>query len=263
MNELRSTGAEILAVDVGGLTEKRVSPASSDKLEIHVESLDTMEYDAINVVDFDIEQLQRLAYRPGRLAFVSANLNHPELLSTPAKRWVVTERGGKKIGITGVFLPEHEAFSNATLALEEVLGELRDVVDVMVVLAYGPQVQVGELVQKYPDIDIAVSNSHSVPDSEISWIGDNQALLAPVSKGTWLVGLDVDMARGVDVSTTKSIKVDLGDSIADDKSIRELIDQRTREQYQARNLKVTTDVGETFLNLSPEEFMRQKAGGIQ
>lgn len=258
INELRKNIGPVVAVDAGGLAEKRIEADTADKIPLHLEILDKTNYVAVNLVGNDLPYFQNLTYRPEHLHIVSANVKNPEKLPIPVLPWVIHHEAGTKIGIMGLFLDEHEAFNNATSVLEIELPILRQQADVVVVLAYGTQDQVRELASLYPEIDIVVCNSYARTD-RVTWISERQVLVAPALRGKSLVGIQFDTSEALSAASATSIDYTLGDELVDDASTAELIAKRSLELNQARNQKEMVEP-ERYLNLTPEEFMRQFEG---
>jgi 2',3'-cyclic-nucleotide 2'-phosphodiesterase (5'-nucleotidase family) len=118
--------------------------------------LDLVGFDAINVSAHDVLGLADVG-EIGSLPLVSANVSGPGI-----KRWVVVERGGIRIGVTGVtaaapsMAPENGYLVRPLSAALPLLAELADQVQVVVLLSWGSPEELDTLLRAAPGIDVVV-----------------------------------------------------------------------------------------------------------
>lgn len=249
-------------MEAGGLSEKRASSISLDRLAIHLEALDRLGYAAVNVADYDIQNLQKVAYQPKHFAYVSANLKETVSISSVVRRWIVVERHTVKIGVTGVHLGAHDAFDEPRARLASVIAEMKKNADVVVVLVYGDQKDVKSFMEQHPEIDIAVSNSHYEPETEMTWVKNKQLMLSPAAKGAHIIGFTASDLRNLQPETVSLINVELKEAVPDDADMHAFIEQRVKEQFVANEQK-KMGMDAELLNLSPEEFLKQYTGTVK
>jgi 2',3'-cyclic-nucleotide 2'-phosphodiesterase (5'-nucleotidase family) len=118
--------------------------------------LSAASFDALNVSAHDVAGLVRVPPNP-TLPLVSANISGPGV-----HRWVVVERGGRRIGITGVSgdaptMADTSAYPMVPAArAAPVLKELAAQVDVLVLLAWNANDAVRSLLKAVPEVDVVI-----------------------------------------------------------------------------------------------------------
>ncbi len=140
------------AVDYAG--QPRLDAAAKDQWMM--KGLAAVGYDALNVSAHDLAGLVAVPPDP-TLPLVSANVSGPGV-----RRYVIVERGGRRIGITGITGPaatmaDLSAYTVAPPA--EAAGTLAELVtraDVVVLLSWNANEAVRTLVQAVPGIDVVV-----------------------------------------------------------------------------------------------------------
>jgi 2',3'-cyclic-nucleotide 2'-phosphodiesterase (5'-nucleotidase family) len=194
------------------------------------------EFDAINVSTQDVAGLLAVG-APAGLPLVSANLAGPGIA-----RWRIVERGGLRIGITGVTGGVMPVANAAGLSLapilqsEPTISEMASQVDVAVVLAWGATEEVRTLVRRVPGIDVVIDASIRDEAPEAAFLGGT-LLAFSVYQGVQLgeLRLEIDAGRVVGAIDRH---VDLDDVAPEDPAIAALaaeaktaIDRVQRELY--------------------------------
>lgn len=183
-------------------------------------------WDAMNVSVSDARYLQALSAWPQ--GAVSANLR-----SEKGRLFTVVERGGLRVGITGVarsvvrvLMPDGVTWIDPATALAEVIPEMEQESDLVVVLGFGLGKDTRSALA-VPGIDVFVEAD------------DYEALFEPfhVNEATWvranretkrLGELRVWLNGGV-VSETVSRQIDLDDKVASDPELARMARQARRE----------------------------------
>ena len=140
------------AVDYAGQTR----PDAAEMNSWMARGLDLAGFDAVNVSGHDALGLAALPENT-HLPLVSANVAGPGIA-----RWVVVERGGIKVGITGVTAPvatmgPDGGYRVATVASAAgTLRELAAAADVVVLLAWNIEADLPGLLHDAPGVDVVV-----------------------------------------------------------------------------------------------------------
>jgi len=178
-------------------------------------------WDAVNVGTFDAAALATLdpAVREG-LPLVSANLPGPGV-----RPWVVVERSGVKVGITGVSgdvptLGDRAAYPRRTdKAAVEVVAELAGQVDVVVLLAWRAP-ELAELIARKVDVDVIVDADTHREQLPAEPVG--RALRVASHTQTMRLGeLRMDLEAGAIVGGVDR-QIDLDPTLGDDPGVLRL-----------------------------------------
>lgn len=113
-------------------------------------------FDALNVTARDVAGLVRVP-ASRELQMVSANIRGEGI-----QRWVIVERGGQRVGITGISGPAASMADTSAYpmtpadSVAPTLRELAPQVDVLVLLAWDANEAVRTLVKAVPEIDVVI-----------------------------------------------------------------------------------------------------------
>lgn len=113
-------------------------------------------FDALNVTAHDVAGLVAVPPNPA-LPLVSAHIEGPGV-----QRWVVVERGGQRVGITGISGPAPSMADTSAYTMHPVSSaapvfeELAGKVDVLVLLAWNANDEVRKLIKRVPLIDVVI-----------------------------------------------------------------------------------------------------------
>lgn len=189
-----------------------------------VRGLELLGADAYNVTPPDVAAFSALDSSVRRLPLVSANISGPGIA-----KWRVIERGGVRVGITGIAAAEPTLAQTPgyTVAAPETAVEtvraLAAQVDVVVLLAWHAPEAAKAVVRAVPQVDVVVDGNRHKDHSEPFLVGD--AVWAWSFLEAQRLGelrLDLDGGRVVGVLDRK---IDLDPSVAEDKAIAELAKQ--------------------------------------
>jgi 2',3'-cyclic-nucleotide 2'-phosphodiesterase (5'-nucleotidase family) len=140
------------AVDYAG--QPRLDAEEMDRWAMR--GLAAARFDALNVSEHDVTGLLRVPPDP-TLPLVSATISGPGV-----RRWVMVERGGLKIGITGISGPAPTMADTSAYDIRPaadavpVLAELVARADVVVLLAWSANDAVRSLLTAVPGIDVVI-----------------------------------------------------------------------------------------------------------
>ncbi|MBI1904335.1 MAG: hypothetical protein HYS13_24840 [Planctomycetia bacterium] len=172
LKKLRGDGWPVVAVDLGGQV-RRFGRQAEIQFHRTADALRTMQYDAVGLGADDLrlpvdDVLADLA--DPKNGFVSANVAVYEGIPP---RYLVVERGGRKIGITSILGkgPDYRdkvktrdiAIQDASAALREVLPELDKKCELIVLLSHASLEESKALAAAYPAIDVVVSAGGQTP----------------------------------------------------------------------------------------------------
>ena len=166
LRDLRQRGWDVVPIDVGNQV-RRTGPQAAIKFQTTSALLQMMGYKAISFGPDDLkisttELLVGMGDVEGNTAFVSANVDVFEL----NPKFVVTEAGGKRIGITAVVgkdvaqqvSSEDIQIADMTEALKPVVDELQGAnCDHLVLLAHCTLAETEALATQFPVFDIVVT----------------------------------------------------------------------------------------------------------
>jgi len=176
-------------------------------------------FDALNVGAPDIAGLAHLGPSEGPpLPLVSANVEGPGI-----NRWVIVDRGGVKVGITGITaqgqsldVPGYTIRAPASAGA--VIDALAEQADVIVLLAYGATESAVKLAAGHPSVDVVVDaalhrewqDPFYTPANAV-WVGSH---LQTMRLGELRVGLDKGRVTG-----GLSRQIDLDPDMPDDPAL--------------------------------------------
>ncbi len=174
-------------------------------------------WDALNVGFVDLPGLAHLdpALRAA-LPLVSANVTGPGV-----RPYVLVERGGRKVGITGITRPgvtlsepTDYRISDPVVAAGPLLAELAGKVDVIVLLSYQAEVWAQRLAQAHPEVDVVVdANLHrdAFPPATVGHAAWVRASYETMRAGELRLDLDAQNA----VVGARDRKIDLDPDLPD------------------------------------------------
>jgi 2',3'-cyclic-nucleotide 2'-phosphodiesterase (5'-nucleotidase family) len=159
---VRAQGAPTLLVNGGHWLEETLDASGAQRSDTALghrllgQALPTMGWDALNVAPIDAASLGDLdpASRAA-LPLVSANVR-----AEGVRPWVQVERGGLRVGITGIAAPgatlREVRVEEPVAAAGPVLEELARTSDVVVLLAHGADEAARALAKAHPALDVVV-----------------------------------------------------------------------------------------------------------
>ena len=195
------------AVDYAGQTR----PDAAEMNAWMAQGLDLAGFDAINVSGHDLLGLPGLP-STASLPLVSAHVAGPGIA-----RWVIVERGGARVGITGVTAPVETlgALGEYTVApLDQagpVLRELAAQVDILVLLAWNVDADSPTLLKQAPGIDIVVQ-AGLYTEAPPGRFAQDAAWTASVFQGVQAGELRIDLDGGRVIGALDR-RVDLDDVV--------------------------------------------------
>lgn len=171
LQDLRSRGWPVLAVDVGGQV-KRYGRQAEIKFHATVQALRAMNYAACGWGTEDVrlsagELVASLTEVEGERLVVSANVALFDWSDEIVPRYRVVQVGRKRVGITSVLLESEQqkvnntevVFRSPAEGLNEVLPELKKQnCDLLVLLCYGPPEQSAALASRYKDFQVVITS---------------------------------------------------------------------------------------------------------
>jgi 2',3'-cyclic-nucleotide 2'-phosphodiesterase (5'-nucleotidase family) len=159
-----------------------------------------------------------------RLPLVSANVSGPGIA-----RWRIVERGGLRVGITGIAAAEPTLAQTAgytVAAPETALATVRELAaqaDVVVLLAWHAPEAAKAIATAVPEVDVVVDGNRHRDHSEPFLVG-NAVWAWSFLEAQRLGELRLDLEGGRVVGALDR-KIDLDPSVAEDKAIAELAKQ--------------------------------------
>lgn len=182
IQSIRETEQWVLLIDNGSLISE-AGWLGELQYGIAILAMNEMGYDALNIGDHDLlltpDHLQEIQQQYG-FRILSANLYAQGVGQLGQHSLIQTYKSGDvtlKVGITGIcspkFAPEVEVdnpnivFADIHKSLESVLSDLRQKVDLIVVLAHVAPEEAAELVRKFSSIDVLITSHEklSPPDN--------------------------------------------------------------------------------------------------
>ena len=209
LNQLRARGWDLIPVDVGNQV-RRVGPQPEIKFQTTAEALKLMGYEAavLGVDDLQLSAVNLIqvagsdnAQSPG--IFVCANV--VIIIEDFFPQYRIVEKGGRKIGITGVVGKEHkDKIKNSEMEFFDPIERLQPVVkemkgkgcDYIVLLAHASLEESREIATQVDDVDLVVTaGGYGEPTLLPEKIEGTKALMVQVGvKGMYggIVGLFSD-----------------------------------------------------------------------
>jgi 5'-nucleotidase len=287
VNKLRGTEKNIILLDCGDFVSDDRGKVQEITAEVTMKGMNGMMYDAV------ILGPRELSLGPVRLKAILANAVFPtvttNLVSGETGRLfgtghVIVERNGMRVGFIGV-MPEGEvkaalpSYQERGLfrvlpveeAVAKAVGEIRDKVDVLVLVSHESYALTCKLVDKVSGIDLAISAS----DERETPAGPAppKPVLRAAYRGTSLGYATFEMRKGKAVLRERK-KVDLDCSapdIPEDPAVAALIGpdfeekvgELARKRAASEEAQVLKEAKELW-KLSPREYLEQemkKEGG--
>jgi len=191
----------VLLVDAGDFAPDRGFERHNKTAFIY-ELMARLDYDAVTPGEREmmdgLEPLREICAAHPELKMVSANvMDKSGNLIWP--EYTIVERGGRKIGVTGITgnafykfnvmrkaqVSDDFTFQDPATALRRVVGELQGRVDLVVALLHQPEDEAKKLLTAVPGVDVAVlgHNSKYVFDAEHA---GGALVLSPGTRGQYL-----------------------------------------------------------------------------
>ncbi len=212
-------------LDQGQGIDGRPRPDSAMKNQWMVRGLQAMGTDAIHVAFSDLSGLKTVAEDASSLPLVSANLTGPGI-----QPFIIVEKGGQRIGITGISHPGHPnvatpgfARSKPFSAALPILEQLETSADLVILLSHGAA-EAAKKLAKGGHVDVVIdSDEHRIFETpfrvgEAVWIRSH-------AQGLRLGELRMGPAQ----SWVLDRKIDLDDQIADHPPIQSINKQAQSE----------------------------------
>jgi len=200
-----------------------------------VEAMNAMGYDAMSVGEYDLAAglaLLKAREKEAEFPFLSANLVTADDSQLILKPHVILERGGVRFGILGLTDPGTEELAErdkATLldpvqVARQYVPELRDKVDILIVLSSLGLEEDKALAAAVPGIDIIVGGNTGRVMRAPERVGDT-LVVQQGYRGEWLGRLQVTYdAQGVPVTYSEEM-VTLTDEFEDDQEMAALVER--------------------------------------
>lgn len=223
----------ILVLDAGSsLVGQWLSVQSNG--QVMVEAMNLMGYDALTLGQMDLslglETLRKLQAE-AQFPFLSANLVSPSDLKPLFQPYIVLERQGARIGIIGLTEPQAgqvPGISEQVIVLDPVetarryVGELREQVDLLIVLSHLGLEEDKALAQVVSGIDIIVGGRSRQLMRQPEEVG-NTLIVQQGYLGEWMGRLKASFdAEGVPTDYSADI-ITLGPEYADDPQMVEIV----------------------------------------
>ncbi len=177
--------------------------------QVMVEAMNAMNYDALTIGSAELSlglEVAKQRETEAKFPFLSANLTNKADQQPLFKPSIILERQGARIGIIG--LSEPEASQNPdisdkitvldpTATATKIVGEMRDKVDIVVVLSHLGLEADEKLAQAVPGIDIIVGGNTRQLMNEPDQVG-NTLIVQQGYRGEWVGRLQATFsAQGV------------------------------------------------------------------
>lgn len=246
----RTNATQAILLDAGGLAESKIKETSLDTLDVHLEILDTMGYDAVNVIPHDLSVMNASTYMPQHVAFVSANLK-----SRPQKvrSWINLAKGERRIAVIGAYFPPHPDYREPVTAIAEALNEIPASTSAIIVLAYGEPDEIRTKVRDLPRLSLVIvaGGRNQVPLDDTAL----PRIVTTVGKGLNLTGTWFRDNAGY-LQPVEAFSRELDQSVIGDTHTEELIRTRSREKIKTRRER-DSQPNQQYLHMTPQEFIKE------
>lgn len=262
IESIRREKQSLLLLDCGAVFNNE-----KDNAELHLKAMDRMGYDALNLglpeLSLGKAFLERM-HSQVSFPYIASNLLYGGSRPHWIREYIIKDVGGIKVAILGIFDPDdlkqvpfldgERKFETIPpkVALERLLPEIRQNVDLVVLLSHLYETQTLELVREVSGIDVTIFSKRGHP---IKLSGKSIILLRAESEGMTLglATITLDDKRTISMSEKRNVRLD--DSVPDHEEILALIEAHKKEQ-KLKAEKMEKELMEG-LQLTPEEFMRR------
>lgn len=205
IKELEAKGWPVVSMDVGGQV-KRFGAQSDIKFRYAIESLVKIGYEAIGFGPKDLKMdILSVAINLDEDAnpFVSANVGIAGFDSGFTKRFKIIEKGGVRIGVTGVLGKQYIAdlkqmddveLMDPSEAIRQVLPELRKAeCDQLVLLSFASPEESREFARQFPEFNwVVTAEGAEEPPAELADIEGSRGHVVEVAhKGMYVVAVGI------------------------------------------------------------------------
>lgn len=281
IQQIRKENPYTLVID-GGDTIQAKRDYAEKRAPIVLQGMKMMGYDVINIGEgefdfgYDFFNTQRKKWG---LDFVSANIEFKEKETREAvKSWIMEERGGIRIGVTGimskifvkdeVLLDKRISFLDPLTSLKKVIEEMRGKkTDITILISHlGYEATKNFLIDNpHLGLDVVVV-SHGRQILEKPERINNTLMVQCSMGGEYLNTLTLAIeSRNNKITgyTHKVIALTLTDDIPEDAELKQIMEAFVAEKYE-ENGRIRTDESEEkerkahaeLLKMSPEEFIK-------
>lgn len=248
-----------LLVDAGGYNQGR-GEVSQIKTEYILRSMKELGYTAINVGRSDIVngfKFLKEMEKKHKLPFISANLVTSEGQKPFFEPYIITKikaaKGGGKLNV-GIFgLTDVQRFPSdddpdepwlkcldPVETAQRIVPELKKKADVIICLAYMPEIQAKKVLTQVADIQILISGGSYFTKEKADEI--NKSLFtSAVSRGKYCEILNVILDKNKTITNHNLVKITLDETIKDDPQILALVNEskikldELRKKYYPQN----------------------------
>lgn len=169
-------------------------------------------YDAMVVGNHEFDYgLDTLRVRAERMGFPALAANVQVAGDSPFKKWVVVERAGMRIALTGLLSPATAKVINPlrnpglkiappAAVLEQILPAMRDSADYIIVLVHMEEDEALGLAQRFSEVDLFVAGGFRRARAERAaphWLqlAGGTRVLSTSGRGAYLGRIDVELVR--------------------------------------------------------------------
>jgi 5'-nucleotidase/UDP-sugar diphosphatase len=263
IESIRKGEPSVLLLDSGAVFDHQ-----SDNAKLHLQAMELMGYDALNLGIPELllgkEFLERTSSQV-TFPYIASNLLYGGSRLPWTREYVIKEVGGMKVAILGILdpddlkkIPPHDDVKGFTVispgdALDRLLPEVRGKADLVILLSQLGEARTLALVEAARGIDVAIS---SRPGSVLKVKPpENAAVILDAGSEGLTMGLVTITLDGKRVLMSEGRDVPLDLSVPDNKRILGLVETYKKEQA-IKEEKMEKERME-WLQLTPEEFIKR------
>lgn len=279
IKRIKSENPNTLIID-GGDTFRAKTDYPEKRASVVMQGMKLMGYDVINVGDGELDlglNFFNTQRRQWGLNYVSANIEFKERdVKEAVKPWIIEERGGIRIGITGImsktFLNEgllqdqRISFGSPVESLKNVMNDMRGKTDINILMSHLGYDGTKDLLSNnpIPGIDVVIIGHGRKILNDPELLGST--LLVQCSMGgeyLSMLTLALDNKKKITAHNNKVIALKLTEDIPEDAEAKKIMDAFVTEKHEEKG-RIKNDESDEklrkaqseLLKLTPDEFIK-------
>jgi 2',3'-cyclic-nucleotide 2'-phosphodiesterase (5'-nucleotidase family) len=234
-------------------------------------------YDALNIADGEImagDTFFDSFLSDPVFPLISTNIHLTENNNESVKPYIIKKIGEFRFGIIGILsdhffkepFPDSITINDPVASIKKYLPELQEKSDFIILMSHSGMIKTKELLKDLPDIDIAIIGHDLYPDFEPELFENKWILKNSDNGGTvGVVKIWIDQSGRINNIKTNLELIDMKVKITPEYSMIETdFNSEIRKMGNPDNrLKLEIEKAKKYLELSPEEFFKQRENKSQ